>query len=305
MYTCAQADKGAHSIGLNWGNKSIIPQAEAGEVDQYFYSDGCAAGTSLDSLLKHKGMQLCTMFVPPVDDKFQPSRPRYYVSPWQSKPHPPIHWLHAQLRLHPGPGGARVMAELMIHPLAVAVEEVAEGVQVEERQDPRLQGLPPPMIPHSPSIASSACYMLEEFKPLVKKAQGFLYRPERPARTSVLAQKWGWSGLQPGEWLQLEVSTMLEAASPQRNATVLLTHLHGNEGLGSAALSCTSGCVCEPAVLRAWEPPIPYTVFLNYPLHNVTQHPRCRLRVEIMNERPQQAEQKVRCQAGPSAGHAC
>ncbi|PRW61062.1 hypothetical protein C2E21_0336 [Chlorella sorokiniana] len=203
-----KADKGAHSIGLNWGNKSIIPQAEAGEVDQYFYSDG----------------------------------------------------------LHPGPGGARVMAELMIHPLAVAVEEVAEGVQVEERQDPRLQGLPPPMIPHSPSIASSACYMLEEFKPLVKKAQGFLYRPERPARTSVLAQKWGWSGLQPGEWLQLEVSTMLEAASPQRNATVFL---------------------------RAWEPPIPYTVFLNYPLHNVTQHPRCRLRVEIMNERPQQAEQKV------------
>lgn len=104
-----------------------------------------------------------------------------------------------------------------------------------------------------------------------------------------------------GEWLQLEVSTMLEAASPQRNATVcecdseelgrasththvdivahmqtcstsayaVLTHLHGNEGLGSAALSCTSGCVCEPAVMRAWEPPIPYTVFLNYPLTNV------------------------------------
>ncbi len=40
--------------------------------------------------------------------------------------------------------------------------------------------------------------MQEEFKPLVKQAQGFEYRPERPARTSVLAQKWGWSGLQPG-----------------------------------------------------------------------------------------------------------
>ncbi len=34
-------DKGAHSIGLNWGNKSIIPQADAGEEDKYFYSDGC------------------------------------------------------------------------------------------------------------------------------------------------------------------------------------------------------------------------------------------------------------------------
>lgn len=97
---------------------------------------------------------------------------------------------------------------------------------------------------------------------------------------------------------------MLDTASPQRNATVcecriakrvgwdfshthtcqlirrikfaasassiaVLTHLHGNEGLGSAAVSCTSGCVCAPAVMRAWEPPIPYTVFLNYPLQNV------------------------------------
>lgn len=35
-----QADKGAHSIGLNWGNKSVIPQAAPGEEDQYFYADG-------------------------------------------------------------------------------------------------------------------------------------------------------------------------------------------------------------------------------------------------------------------------
>lgn len=79
------------------------------------------------------------------------------------KQHPRAHCLHAHCRLHPGPGGARVMAELVIHPLAVAVEEVAAGVRVEERQELRLQGLPPPMIPHSPSIASSTCYMLVRF----------------------------------------------------------------------------------------------------------------------------------------------
>ena len=137
----------------------------------------------------------------------------------------------------------------------------------------------------------------------------------------------------------------------------MLTHLHGLDGLGSAALSCISGCACEPAVMRTWEPPIPYTVFLNYPLLNVgsaagvpwlsdkpgdictrtshcatcmfaclvttqqkqsrsfalrlpllttrmftdaqvTQHPRCQLRVQIVNERPQQAEHKVRQAAG-------
>lgn len=74
--------------------------------------------------------------------------------------HQPTQAVHARLRLHPGAGGARVLAELMIHPLAAAVEEVAAGVQVEEREDPRLQGLPPPMIPHSPNISSSSCYML-------------------------------------------------------------------------------------------------------------------------------------------------
>ncbi len=52
------------------------------------------------------------------------------------------------------------MAELVIHPLAVAVEELATGVQVEERQAPQLQGLPPPMIPNSPNLSSSACFML-------------------------------------------------------------------------------------------------------------------------------------------------
>ena len=34
------------------------------------------------------------------------------------------------------------------------------------------------------------------------------------------------------------------------------------------------------------------------PLLQVTQHPRCRLRVEVINERPQQVEHKVRRHAG-------
>ncbi len=45
----------------------------------------------------------------------------------------------------------------------------------------------------------------EEFTPLVKDTQGFEYRPERPEAPSFVLQKWGWSGLQPGEqtgWLR-------------------------------------------------------------------------------------------------------
>lgn len=43
------------------------------------------------------------------------------------------------------------------------------------------------------------CRMLQEgFKPVVKDAHGFEYRPERPAAPTFVLQKWGWSGLQPG-----------------------------------------------------------------------------------------------------------
>lgn len=38
----------------------------------------------------------------------------------------------------------------------------------------------------------------EDFRPLVKAAQGFEYRPERPNATGIADQKWGWRGLQPG-----------------------------------------------------------------------------------------------------------
>jgi len=139
---------------------------------------------------------------------------------------------HICCSMHPDPSKLCVLAELVIQPLATAVEEVAAGVAVEERQDARLQGLPPPMIPGVKDGSASVCYMLvrhpvtvlaiagpcvpgvlavlpaesagpvlptqEEFKPLVKDARGFEYRPERPGAPNFVQQKWGWTGLQPG-----------------------------------------------------------------------------------------------------------
>lgn len=199
--------------------------------------------------------------------------------------------------VHPDLSKQRVLAELLIHPLAAAVEEVAAGVAVEERQDARLQGLPPPMIPGVRGRAVSSCYRLvrchaatqlplpalpgttqpasytanyyansgvllaghkqEEFKPLVKDARGFEFRPERPEAPTFVLQKWAWTGLQPGvsgcgmqqphaagaiplvplepawpsihdvhelvagDWAELEVDTeQLGAASPKQRAVV-------------------------------------------------------------------------------------
>lgn len=40
--------------------------------------------------------------------------------------------------------------------------------------------------------------MQEEFKPIVKRANGFEYLPERPAAEGFMRQKWGWRGTKPG-----------------------------------------------------------------------------------------------------------
>ena len=55
------------------------------------------------------------------------------------------------------------MAELLMHPLMRAVEEVQTGKALraaEQRSDPRLHALPRPMIPHSHDEQSSLCAML-------------------------------------------------------------------------------------------------------------------------------------------------
>ncbi len=77
-----------------------------------------------------------------------------HVSSWDCYPTP------ASCSVHPDTSKLRVLAELAIHPLATAVEEVAAGVADEERQDAQLQGLPPPMIPGVRHTALSSCYRL-------------------------------------------------------------------------------------------------------------------------------------------------
>jgi hypothetical protein len=64
--------------------------------------------------------------------------------------------------------------------------------------------------------------MLQEaFKPLVKDAHGFEFQPERPEARTFRQQKWGLSGLQPGDWAELEVDTeQLGVASPVQHAMV-------------------------------------------------------------------------------------
>ena len=154
--------------------------------------------------------------------------------------------------VHPSTQGLLAVAELLVHPLERAVEDAAAGKRLPKRRaDPRLEGLPPPMIPDTPDLSTSVCFMLvrplaaapaeiggqggrqgavlmlqrscclahaaaqlpapspmrvrpsnaikqEDFKPLVKTASGFVYKPEKPDGENYVRQKWGWSGTGPG-----------------------------------------------------------------------------------------------------------
>lgn len=65
--------------------------------------------------------------------------------------------------MHPGDTGHAALAELLVAPLARAAREVAAGealAPADRRLDPRLDGLPPPMIPRSQDESPTLCAML-------------------------------------------------------------------------------------------------------------------------------------------------
>ena len=62
--------------------------------------------------------------------------------------------------VHPSERGALALAELLLAPLQRALLEAAAGLQLKRRGDPRLEPLPPPMIPDSPERSTSYCAMM-------------------------------------------------------------------------------------------------------------------------------------------------
>ena len=69
----------------------------------------------------------------------------------------PAHTLPCSI--HPFKVGFTVLAELLVAAVARGVEEAASGRAMGGRDDSRLQGLPPPMIPHSSEEHTTYCAM--------------------------------------------------------------------------------------------------------------------------------------------------
>ncbi|KAI7846321.1 hypothetical protein COHA_000158 [Chlorella ohadii] len=191
--------------------------------------------------------------------------------------------------VHPDSHGLRTLAELLIHPVARAVHEVAAGLQPKRRTDPRLEGRRPPMIPNSPDLSPSLCFMLEGFKPVVKAAEGFEYRALKPNATNFVQQKWGYYGTKPGDWAEMELDTQMDAAHPQATTSVYLTYLTSWKDMGTARVTCT-GCECKPMDINAHVPMAVTTVFFNR-LIPVSQHKQCRIRITILEAKEPSQQQ--------------
>lgn len=67
------------------------------------------------------------------------------------RPPHPLNQTRPARSVHPGLHGMLALAELLLAPLQRALEEEAAGHQLARRDDPRLDLMPPPMIPNSPA----------------------------------------------------------------------------------------------------------------------------------------------------------
>ncbi len=105
--------------------------------------------------------------------------------------------------VHPSHQGLLALGDLLVHPLERAVEDAIAGKRLPKRRaDPRLEGLPPPMIPNTPDLSSSVCFMLVRPLPAAQAVVGWVTNPWRQA--AGLALYWSCcSGLLPPHLLPL------------------------------------------------------------------------------------------------------
>ncbi|GAB4816347.1 hypothetical protein N2152v2_003393 [Parachlorella kessleri] len=207
-------------------------------------------------------------------------------------------------------GMERVMAELVGEALYEAVVnlESERGSASQERKrgagtadgnsnttaaatDDRLMPaaeVPPPMVPGNAESGPSTCFLQEGFKGVVSNASGFTYVAAKPSAATFTAQKWSWSGTQPGHWAELtfdarEDPTRSQESDASLKATrVILGYLKSYESMGSAAVECVNGCECERTTLDGtWARKA--TLFQMHEFE-VTQHPTCRLKVTVLPE---------------------
>lgn len=102
-------------------------------------------------------------------------------------------------------------------------------------------------LPPEPYFSATPGCLQEDFKGTVVASQGFAYRPERPQAKGFVAQKWAWTGTQPGgPWQQVLRQTCGRARCSECFARFQSTHRDGLVRVPRDVVA-SQICHCAPA----------------------------------------------------------
>lgn len=187
--------------------------------------------------------------------------------------------------------GHRALAELLMASVSRGVQSAAEAQLARSSRAggasrvpaplPPLPPMPPPMVEGNYEANATSCHLQEEFEEVIGDYEGFKFEARSPQESSFVAQKWGLTATEPGAHATLLIDSALGGVpGSKEQVQVHLLFLRSWRGMGRALLECSQGCVCEAKELEGhWDRQATLT-----DLHTlqVTPHPKCRLRVTLL-----------------------
>jgi len=81
------------------------------------------------------------------------------------------------------------------------------------------------------------CRLQDDFKAYAAATQGFAWVAQRPEAATTVEQKWGYQGASPGDWLELEFSTVQDPGSGSSSSTSSSSKSDGGSGGGDDSSS--------------------------------------------------------------------
>lgn len=182
---------------------------------------------------------------------------------------------------HPGDRGHKIMADLVVY----MMQQVALGLLLHplSKADAAVlaEPLPEPMYPGNVPPSSTMCVAGEPFRSLVVAAEGFTWVNEG----TPLKPKPGFVATSPGSTLRIRVDTDRGggaaggAAGDARPLPVFLHYMRSYERMGTAKVTCVSGCQCDPVMVDAHHTERVTQVYLAQLV--VSQHRECELQVKV------------------------
>lgn len=180
--------------------------------------------------------------------------------------------------VHPNDLGHKVMADAavwMVQQTVLSLVLVPQGE--EELMYLERRALPPPMHKGNHHADHKVCMHELALVPAVVSTNGFVLMNEGTPEK----HKWGYVANASGSELLLEVNTVMPSASEEQGTVALyVAHLKSYEHMGTAQISCSSGCSCTPVTVDGHQNIRESTTYLAR--LDATRHASCVVAVEVL-----------------------